>query len=70
MRCDCCDADLNDSEATAKFAESGNYVNMCTECRSFLPRDIRILLRPDLEYQTKNGKKAKEDDDQEWENHE
>ena len=55
MRCDCCDAELNDEEATAKFTESGNYVNMCSDCRRHLPKDIRITVRNDL-------KKQKDDD--------
>jgi hypothetical protein len=49
MRCDCCDAELNDEEATAKFTESGNYVQMCKGCRKFLPRNIKITVRTDLE---------------------
>lgn len=48
MRCECCDRPLNDSEATAKFVESGTYVNMCKSCRNTLPSDIAIRLRPDL----------------------
>lgn len=49
MRCDCCDAELNDSESTARFKESGNYVNMCADCRGFLPKNIKVITRPDLE---------------------
>jgi hypothetical protein len=56
MHCDCCDRLLTDSEATAKF-ESGAYVNMCTKCSSFLPKELRILTRSDLE---------EEEDDEEW----
>jgi hypothetical protein len=48
MHCDCCDRLLSDSEATAKF-ESGAYVNMCTKCVGFLPKEVKILTRSDLE---------------------
>ncbi len=51
MRCDCCDKLLNDSEATAKFTDSGNYVNMCSKCRGHLPKDLKITLRKDFETQ-------------------
>ena len=54
MRCECCDAELSDAEATAKFAESDGskpyrYVGMCKECRGFLPKNVVIITRPDLE---------------------
>jgi hypothetical protein len=39
---------LNDEEATARFAESGNFVGMCKDCRSYLPKNLKILTRPDL----------------------
>lgn len=51
MRCECCDAELSDSEISAKFVEKDGskptrFVNMCTECRGFLPPDIGIVSRP------------------------
>lgn len=51
MRCNCCDKELSDSEATAKFVEKDGskphrYVEMCHECRGFLPPDIKIVSRP------------------------
>jgi hypothetical protein len=49
MRCEACDRLLNDSEATAKFAESGTYVGLCRKDRGFLPKSIKIILRPDLD---------------------
>ncbi len=48
MRCDCCNAQLSDSESTAKFRDSGEYANMCINCRGFLPPEIVITTRPDL----------------------
>lgn len=44
MRCDCCDAELNEVDISAKFAD-GRFVNMCKECRSFLPSDIKVTAR-------------------------
>jgi hypothetical protein len=49
VRCDCCDKELDDVESTAKFAESGNYVNMCAGCRKWLPNDLKIITNPNLE---------------------
>lgn len=48
MHCECCDALLDDVDATAKFTESGTYVNMCRACRKFLPRNLEVTLRSDL----------------------
>jgi hypothetical protein len=45
MRCDCCDAELSEAEATAKFEDSGAYVDMCGDCRSYLPSDIKVRTR-------------------------
>lgn len=54
MRCDCCDKLLDEVEATAKFAEKDGskptrFVNMCRTCQGFLPLDVRVVNRPDLE---------------------
>lgn len=51
MRCSCCDKELNDSEATAKYVEKDGskphrYVDMCAECRGFLHPDIKYVSRP------------------------
>lgn len=53
MRCECCDAELSDSEATAKFLETdgskpSRYVGMCSKCRGFLPPNVRYVVRHDL----------------------
>lgn len=52
MHCNCCDKLLNDAEATAKFVDEDGtatrYVEMCKKCRSFLPPDVRYVLRKDL----------------------
>jgi hypothetical protein len=53
MRCSCCDKELTDAEATAKFVEKDGtkptrYVEMCAKCRSFLPPDVRYVVRRDL----------------------
>lgn len=78
MRCDCCDRELNDSEATAKFVEPDGskptrYVGMCKECQSFMPPEIKIVSKP-----TKKGRNEEpelrdyydledySDDDESW----
>ena len=45
MHCDACDKFLTPEEATAKFAESGAYVCLCKKCRSFLPKELKIITR-------------------------
>lgn len=37
MRCLSCDHILSDNEATAKFAESGKFVDLCNRCISYTP---------------------------------
>jgi hypothetical protein len=49
MRCTCCNKLLTEAEATAKFVDSGNYVDMCSGCREYLPKDLMISIRKDLE---------------------
>lgn len=48
MRCECCNALLNDIDATAKFGD-GRFVNMCKKCREFLPKDVVVHVRADLD---------------------
>lgn len=47
MRCSCCDEELTDVDSTAKFSD-GRFVDMCRECRGFLPSDVKVNLRRDL----------------------
>jgi hypothetical protein len=54
MKCECCDKLLTDKEATARFVpdtkdDPPRYVGMCKACQEFLPSNIRIITRPDLE---------------------
>lgn len=48
MRCECCNALLSDVDATAKFGD-GRFVNMCKKCRDFLPKDVVVHVRADLD---------------------
>lgn len=57
MRCTCCNKQLNDEEATARFVDDDpaappRYVEMCKHCRSFLPKEIKLKLRHDLQGKT------------------
>lgn len=61
MHCDCCDQILTEAEQSARFIESGEFVNMCTECRSTLPEDIRWRTRKDLERKEREGEDADSD---------
>jgi hypothetical protein len=49
MHCDCCDKLLTEAEASARFVETGNFVDMCSECRSYLPAGLKWHSRADLE---------------------
>jgi hypothetical protein len=61
MHCDCCDRLLSDSEATARF-ESGAYVSMCRKCSDFLPKEVRIITRADLEERERDDLAARATD--------
>lgn len=58
MHCECCDVLLDDVEATAKFAESGRYVGMCTKCQRFLPKELKVVNRTDLDRSVHEGNDA------------
>lgn len=58
MRCVCCDRELTDAEATAKFVESGAYTEMCRTCIGFLPKGIKVHTRSDLERKEKEQEDA------------
>lgn len=49
MRCTCCNGELTDVDLTAKFRGSGTYADMCKECRSYLPSEVEVVTRRDLE---------------------
>lgn len=68
MRCECCDAELSDVDATARFTESGNFVGMCKACRRFLPKNIGVTVRTDLEpVKEKYPEDSYENEDAFWE---
>lgn len=51
MRCSCCDKELTDSEATAKYVEADGskphrFVDMCSECLGYMPSNVRVVRRP------------------------
>lgn len=49
MRCNCCNKLLSDFESTRKNAVTGEYMDMCNECLSYLPPDqFKFKTRPDL----------------------
>jgi len=39
MRCYCCNHVLSTAESTRKFAESGNYTEMCNTCLATIDDD-------------------------------
>ena len=47
MRCQCCNALLSDYEATIRSTISGEYLDICKICLSYIP-EIEYIDRPDL----------------------
>lgn len=46
MRCDCCNKNLSDYEATLRHAVTNEFMNTCNKCLEGL--DIPVRGRPDL----------------------
>ena len=49
MRCTCCNVVLNDFEATRKNKNTGEYLDMCNKCTSYVDDAIETIDRTDLE---------------------
>lgn len=49
MRCDCCQRPLNDFEATLKVRSTGEYADVCNQCRREIGSDVQYIGRNDLE---------------------
>lgn len=62
MRCTCCNKLLSDFEATRKHAETGEYLDMCNKCLSFVP-EIPYIERTDLNNDSELDDFEEEDDD-------
>lgn len=43
MRCLSCNCQLDDYEATRKFAESGTFVDLCNNCFSHISDDVDVI---------------------------
>lgn len=48
MRCSCCDRNLNDYESTIRYAESGEFADLCNRCRTTMD-GVKFFSRRDLE---------------------
>lgn len=62
MRCYCCNAVLSDFEATRKSVQSGDFVDMCNGCFSYVKEDIDVVERQDLQHVS--DEEGFEDDEQ------
>lgn len=49
MRCLACNVLLKDVDATRRFKESGEFVDLCQKCSGWLPDDVQTVTNPDLE---------------------
>ena len=48
MRCVICNEGLTDFEATRKYADNSDFVDMCNHCYSYVKRNIHTTEREDL----------------------
>jgi hypothetical protein len=48
MRCLSCDAELNDFESTRKYADSGEFVDLCNFCFQSIKDSVAVRERFDL----------------------
>lgn len=48
MRCVICNEGLTDFEATRKYADTDDFVDMCNHCYSYVKRNIHTTEREDL----------------------
>jgi hypothetical protein len=48
MRCVICNEGLSDFEATRKYADSSEFVDMCNHCYSYVKRSVHTIDRDDL----------------------
>lgn len=63
MRCKSCNKILTDFESTRKAATTGDYIDLCNGCFSYIKDDVDVLERFDL---TSEDDWHDEDDDSEW----
>ena len=52
MRCQCCNKNLSDFEATRKFKREDKsvvFADMCNNCASTIEEDVKFVGRSDLE---------------------
>lgn len=42
MRCLACDCVLSDREATRRFEESGEFVDLCDDCFETIAEDVEV----------------------------
>lgn len=62
MRCRSCNKSLTDFESTRKAANTGEYIDLCNGCFSYIKDDVDVLERFDL---TSDDDWEAEDDDYE-----
>ena len=48
MRCKCCNVILTPFESTIRSAQDNEFIDMCSECLSYIEDDVNVLVREDL----------------------
>lgn len=51
MRCICCNVVLTPYESSFKNSSTGDYMDMCTKCFSFVRDDIDVTVNRELEHE-------------------
>lgn len=51
MRCVCCNNILTPYESSFKSTNSGQYIDMCTKCFSFVRDDVDVTVNRTLEHE-------------------
>lgn len=48
MRCLSCNRRLSEYDATVKYASSGEFLDLCRNCRRDIPSNVLLIERADL----------------------
>ena len=47
MRCKACDKSLTDYEATRKSITTGEFIDLCNSCYTYIKEDVYVVDNPD-----------------------
>ena len=50
-RCKACDTIMSSFELTRKYAESGEYIDLCNHCFKTIANEVPVIERYDLQHE-------------------